>query len=118
MMAPWGPGKLEFWGSGSLLPGALELILGPKYSVYKRLNLCSYRQQSMCNWLVEMNLPEEFSPTYEAPKFRISVADFFKPGTLDAHCIVRSAARAGYMGFPYHKGILPEQVARVFLLRE
>jgi hypothetical protein len=53
---------------------------------------------------VYLNLPEELSLAFEAAKFWISAADFFKPGTVDAHKLTRFAGGAKLLILLKHTG--------------
>jgi hypothetical protein len=51
-----------------------------------------------------LNLAEELSLAFQAAKFWISAADFFKPGTVDAHKLTRFAGGAKLLILPKHTG--------------
>jgi hypothetical protein len=61
-----------------------------------------------------LNLPEELSPAFKATKFWISEADFFKPGTVDAHKLTRFAGGAELLILPIHTGNIRKDVTKDF----
>jgi hypothetical protein len=59
-----------------------------------------------------LNLPEELSSAFQAAKFWISEADFFKPGTVDAHKLTRFAGGAELLILPIHTGHFRKDVTK------
>jgi hypothetical protein len=61
-----------------------------------------------------LNLPEELSPAFQAAKFWISEADFFKPGTVNAHKLTRFAGGTKLLILPIHTGNIRKDVTNDF----